>query len=107
MGISLGEYDAERFPGNFYQGRIVRLDRGRGWGVVCSETGRQLVFEFPFVTVLDAAPGARAGMELLELGSSVGFDVARTSHGMRVSTIKIFGRPSATPPPDGAESESK
>ena len=95
MGAALDEYDPEHFPGNFYQGRITRLDRGRGWGVVRSETGRQLVFEFPYVSVLDAAPGGRAGIDLLELNSAVGFDVARTSHGMRISTIKLVGSSSS------------
>jgi len=43
------EFDAERFPGNFYRGMIMRLDRARGRGAVRSHQGREVLFEFPFV----------------------------------------------------------
>ena len=49
------EFDAERFPGNFYRGMIMRLDRVRGRGAVRSHQGREVLFEFPFVEIAGAA----------------------------------------------------
>ncbi len=83
------DFDSERFPGNFYQGIIVRLDRARGKGMVRSNRGRDISFEFPFVTVVGAGIGGRMpGIELLKEGERVGFDVGWTSSGLRVTTIK-------------------
>lgn len=83
------EFDPERFPGNFYQGMIMRLDRMRGRGVVRSHSGREIPFEFPFVTVVGAPLGGRMpGIELLSQGDIVGFDVAWTSRGLIVAKIK-------------------
>lgn len=84
-----GEFDSERFPDNFYQGIVIRLDRGRGRGAVRSLSGREIPFQFPFVTVQGAAAGGRRpGIEMLYEGGRVGFDVAWTSHGLMVSTLK-------------------
>ena len=86
--------DAERPPDNFYGGIIVRLDRARGRGVVRSLSGRDISFEFPFVTVIGAGLGGRMpGIELLNEGDRVGFDVGWTSRGLRVTTIKPYERP--------------
>ena len=83
------DFDSERFPGNFYQGIIVRLDRARGRGMVRSNRGRDVSFEFPFVAVVGAGIGGRMpGIELLKEGDRVGFDVGWTSSGLRVTTIK-------------------
>jgi hypothetical protein len=83
------EFDSEHFPGNFYQGIIVRLDRARGRGIVRSTRGRDISFEFPFVTVVGAGIGGQMpGIELLAEGDRVGFDVGWTSSGLRVTTIK-------------------
>ncbi|MBV8056284.1 MAG: hypothetical protein JO071_13700 [Deltaproteobacteria bacterium] len=82
-------YDRERFPGGFYPGFIVSLDRMRGRGVIRSHSGREIRFEFPFVSVAGAALGGRApGIDLLHQGDRVGFDVGWTSKGLRVTTIK-------------------
>jgi hypothetical protein len=82
-------YDRERFPGGFYPGLIVSLDRARGRGVIRSHSGREIRFEFPFVSVVGAALGGRApGINLLYQGDRVGFDVGWTSKGLRVTTIK-------------------
>jgi len=82
-------YDSERFPNNFYRGMIMRLDRARGRGVVLSHSGREIPFEFPFVSVVGARPGGKmAGIELLNEGESVGFDVGWTSKGLRVTKIR-------------------
>jgi hypothetical protein len=83
------EYDAERFPGNFYRGMILRLDRARGCGIVRSHQGREIAFEFPFVAVAGAPLGGRfPGIELLNEGDSVGYDVGWTSGGLVVTLIK-------------------
>jgi len=88
-------FDSERFPDNFYKGLIVFLDRIRGRGVIRSFSGREIPFEFPFVSVVGAPIGRkRAGIELIKEGDSVGFDVGWTSSGLRVTRIKP---PTATP----------
>jgi hypothetical protein len=83
------EYDSEKFPGNFYQGLLVFLDRARGRGRVRSKGGRELAFEFPFVSVVGAPiGGGMPGIEFLHEGDLVGFDVGWTSKGLRVTMIK-------------------
>lgn len=90
------EYDGERFPGNFYSGLIVTLDRARGRGIVRSRSGKEIPFQFPFVSVVGAPLHGRApGVEFLREGDSVGFDVGWTSKGLRVTSIKPAGRTSA------------
>ena len=82
------EYDSERFPGNFYQGMIFKLDRARGHGILRSHSGREFEFVFPFVHVVGAKIGGRMpGIDLLHEGDVVGFDVGWTSKGLRVTTI--------------------
>ncbi len=91
------DFDPELFPGNFYQGIIVRLDRARGRGVVRSTRGRDIPFEFPFVTVVGAGIGGRMpGIEMIKEGDRVGFDVGWTSSGLRVTAINPLER--ADPP---------
>jgi hypothetical protein len=90
------EYDSELFPGNFYSGLIVILDRARGRGIVRSRSGKEIPFQFPFVSVVGAPLGGRApGIEFLREGDSIGFDVGWTSKGLRVTSIKPAGRASA------------
>jgi hypothetical protein len=82
-------FDRERFPEGFYLGVIVFLDRARGRGVIRSYSGRELRFDFPFVSVVGAALGGRfPGIDLLRQGDTVGFDVGWTSRGLRVTRIK-------------------
>jgi hypothetical protein len=88
------EFDSARFPGNFYQGIVVRLDRARGRGVVRSIHGRDISFQFPFVTIIGAELGGRMpGIELLNEGGRVGFDVGWTSNGLLVTAIKPLEPP--------------
>jgi hypothetical protein len=83
------EFDSERYPGNFYQGMILKLDRARGRGIVRSHSGRDISFEFPFVSVIGAGiGGAMPGIQLLREGDVVGFDVGWTSKGLRVTAIR-------------------
>ena len=82
------EYDSEHFPGNFYPGMILKLDRSRGRGIVRSHSGKEIRFEFPFVAVIGAGiSGSMPGIELIGEGDIVGFDVGWTSKGLRVTTI--------------------
>jgi hypothetical protein len=84
-----GAFDSEKFPDNFYNGMIVMLDRVRGRGIVRSYSGKEIPFRFPFVQVAGAQIGGRMpGIELLNEGDSVGFDVGWTSHGLCVTAIK-------------------
>lgn len=70
----------------FYQGIIARVHWGRETGTVLSRNGREIEFEFPFVTMI----GDYQRVESLRAGMRVGFDVGWTSRGLRVTTIKIY-----------------
>jgi hypothetical protein len=84
--------DDGRLVGNFYSGLIVFLDRVRGRGTIRSWSGREIPFEFPFVSVIGAPLGGRlAGIQLIRQGDMVGFDVGWTSKGLRVTRIKPLG----------------
>ncbi len=62
-------FDPERFPDNFYRGVIVRLNRASLKGLVRSDSGREIPFQFPFVAVVGAPLGGRApGIEMLHVG---------------------------------------
>jgi hypothetical protein len=88
MVANENEYDSERFPGNFYQGMILKLDRARGRGMVRSHSGKEIPFEFPFVAVIGARiGGTMPGIDLIREGDIVGFDVGWTSRGLRITTI--------------------
>lgn len=101
----MDDFDSERFPGNFYPGMIMRLDRIRRRGVIRSHSGKEIPFEFAFVTVIGSRPGRRgAGVGALKEGDSVGFDVGWTSRGLRVTIISPKqprdAAPGSTPRPD-------
>jgi hypothetical protein len=85
----------ERSEDNFYRGLIVFLDRVRARGAIRSYSGREIQFQFPFVTVIGAPIGGRApGLDRLNQGDVVGFDVGWTSKGLRVTLIKpVTARP--------------
>ena len=88
LWVVADDFDSERFPGNFYQGMILKLDRARGRGMVRSHSGKEIPFEFPFVAVAGARiGGTMPGIDLLREGDIVGFDVGWTSKGLRVTTI--------------------
>lgn len=80
---------ADRLEDNFYRGLIINLDKARARGVIRSNSGREIVFQFPFVSVVGAPISRRApGIDRLCQGDEVGFDVGWTSKGLRVSVIK-------------------
>lgn len=68
----------------FYRGTIIRVHNGREEGILRTGSGREVRFVVPFVEFLDG----HSIRDLTE-GMEVGFDVDWTSHGLRVTTIKI------------------
>ncbi len=70
----------------FYQGTIVRLHSGSRTGLVRTGTGRDLPFAMSDVRLL----GTDRGFAALHEGMQVGFDLGWTSHGRRVTTIRLF-----------------
>jgi len=70
----------------FYQGVIAHVHWGHETGTVLSRNGREIEFEFPFVTMI----GDYRRVESLRTGMRVGFDVGWTSRGLRVTTLKIY-----------------
>ncbi len=73
-------------PNNFYQGVITKIRRGSRSGILRStQTGRELPFTVPFVTIV----GASEKFDDLQEGMQVGFDVSRDSKGPCVSVIRI------------------
>jgi hypothetical protein len=84
-----GDVFDEHFPDNFYLGVIISLNRAAHRGVVRSDSGRELRFQFPFVAVVGAPIGGSApGIDLLHVGDRVGFDVGWSSKGLVVTRIK-------------------
>lgn len=69
----------------YYRGIIHSLHRGSQRGTIRTASGRDLPFVFAFVTMV----GARRRFEDLREGAEVGYDVSWTSHGLRVSVIRI------------------
>jgi hypothetical protein len=69
----------------FYRGTILRVQYGRGTGILRTGSGREVRFTMPFVEFLDG----RRLQDLAE-GMEVGFDVGWTSRGLRVTKIKIL-----------------
>jgi cold shock CspA family protein len=75
-------------PGDlFYHGVISKIFWRNETGVIHSDTGKDVPFAFPFVTLLGVP---RQDIQFLREGMRVGFDVNQTSKGLRVSVIKIY-----------------
>jgi hypothetical protein len=69
----------------FYCGTVVRVNYGRGTGLLRTGSGREIRFAVPFVEFV----GGRRIHDLAE-GMEVGFDVGWTSRGLRVTKIKVW-----------------
>jgi hypothetical protein len=71
----------------YYRGVIKRVYYGSESGTLVSEaTGREYHFKYPFVHIIGPIPrvdGLREGM-------AVGFDLGWTSHGVRVTVIRVY-----------------
>ena len=70
----------------YYQGSILRLHPGSRTGVVRTDHGRDVPFDARHVQIIGAAQGFGA----LAPGQRVGFDLGRTSHGLCVTTIRVY-----------------
>lgn len=68
----------------YYRGTILKVQYGRGTGIVRTGSGREVRFTVPFVELL----GGTRVQDLRE-GMEVGFDVGWTSRGLRVTKLKI------------------
>jgi hypothetical protein len=71
----------------FYRGKIDRLFRGNQTGLILSDSGRELLFEFAQIRIA----GPIRDFEALQEGMQVGFDVSRTSKGLRVTMLRTEG----------------
>lgn len=69
----------------FYQGTIARLFPGSRTGLVRTGSGREIPFAIADVRLL----GTTEGFPALREGMRVGFDVGRTSRGVRVTTLRV------------------
>jgi len=75
-------------PGDlFYHGIISKIFWRNETGVIRSDSGKDIPFAFPFVTLLGVP---RQDIRFLREGMRVGFDVSRTPKGLRASIIKIY-----------------
>lgn len=88
------EEDAGRaeLAGKFYAGRIQKLFRGSRVGVVRSDSGREIPFEFLHVSMI----GPLRSFDDLREGMAVGFDVGWTSAGLRVTVLRAGDDPGAS-----------
>lgn len=68
----------------FYRGTILRINHGRGIGLLRTGNGREVRFERSLLEILD-------GYRFTDLGEGmlVGFDLGWTSQGLRVTQIKL------------------
>ena len=71
----------------FYHGVISKIFWRNETGVIHSDTGKDIPFAFPFVTLLGVP---RQDIQFLREGMRVGFDVSRTPKGLRVSVIIVY-----------------
>ena len=71
----------------FYHGVISKIFWRNETGVIHSDTGKDIPFAFPFVTLLGVSC---QDIQFLREGMRVGFDVSRTPKGLRVSVIKVY-----------------
>jgi hypothetical protein len=79
--------DEERSGDRFYRGVIRKISWNTETGVIRSDSGRDIPFVFPYVTLLGAP---RHDIRFLYEGMRVGFDVGWTSKGLRATVIKIY-----------------
>ncbi len=71
----------------YYRGVITRVYYGSESGTLTSQTtGREYHFKYPFVQILGPIPR----VDGLRQGMTVGFDLGWTSHGIRVTVIRVF-----------------
>ena len=86
-GLVTDESEGRSLRERYYQAVVTRVYYGSESGTLTSvATGREYHFKGPFVQIVGPIPrvdGLREGM-------TVGFDLAWTSRGIRVSLIRVF-----------------
>jgi hypothetical protein len=88
----------------FYRGMLVSFSPGSRTGVVRASDGRELPLDLVHAVLLPA--GSAAVERQLRSGMAVGYDVAWTSRGRRVSKIFALAEAEKTPA-GGARSEGQ
>ena len=70
----------------FRKGRVVKFFPNAGYGCVRDEMGHEVYFHLDEVRLV----GKRNDRRYVSEGAPVGFDVGRTSRGLRVTHIKFY-----------------
>ncbi|PIR20900.1 MAG: hypothetical protein COV45_03280 [Deltaproteobacteria bacterium CG11_big_fil_rev_8_21_14_0_20_47_16] len=71
---------------NFSKGVITKYFQSQSYGFVQDRLGRELFFH---VDEMDFC-GTKNHRKYLTVGAHIGYDVSRTSHGLRIKRIKIY-----------------
>lgn len=70
----------------FSKGVVTKYFQNQSYGFVRDHLGRELFFH---VDEMDFC-GAKSSKKFLAVGARVGYDISRTSHGLRIKRIKIY-----------------
>lgn len=70
----------------FLKGELIEYYAQQGVGRVRAFSGKEYEFRVGELELL----GSKAHRSHLKLGGKVGFDVAQTSHGLRVKKMKVY-----------------
>jgi len=71
---------------NFSKGVVTKYFQNQSYGFVQDRLGRELFFH---VDEMDFC-GAKNNRKYITVGAQVGYDVSRTSQGLRIKRIKIY-----------------
>lgn len=71
---------------NFSKGTITKYFQNQSYGFVRDHLNRELFFH---VDEMDFC-GPKNNKKFLAVGGRIGFDISRTSHGLRIKRIKIY-----------------
>lgn len=70
----------------FSKGVVTKYFQNQSYGFVRDQLGRELFFH---VDEMDFC-GAKNNKKFIAVGARVGYDISRTSHGLRIKRIKIY-----------------
>lgn len=71
----------DRFP----KGRIVKYFKEQRYGFIHDQTGREIFFSLEEMDIVD-----HRSREDIRVGTIIGYDLSRTSRGLRVKRMKIY-----------------
>lgn len=71
---------------NFRHGKITKFSPQGSYGFVRDETGHDIYFHLDEIRLL----GEKRERSYFKEGTLVGFDVGRTSRGLRVTRLRIY-----------------